>query len=148
MVTIDQLNAQNHRITELTNVLFHLLGDRSLCDSRITCDLFFQYVEEVKGHLEHTESDLYRLLLTHKDRRVNNMADRFMGGSKEIKRIFAQYLSRWCRLKRRELVIKEYDQFLKETHEMFEMVLERIQDETEQLYPVIREMGGTEQRVA
>jgi len=71
-----------------------------------------------------------------------------MGGSKEIKRIFAQYLSEWCRLKRKKLVIREYDQFLKETHEMFELVLDRLQDETEQLYPVIRDMIGAEQRVA
>jgi len=148
MVTIDQLHDQNHRITELTNVLYHLLGDRSLCDSSITCDLFFSYVDEVKGHLEHTDSELYRKLLTHKERRVNNMADRFMGGSKEIKRIFAQYLSKWCRLKRKELMIREYDEFLKETHEMFDMVLDRLQDETEQLYPVIRDMSGAEQRVA
>jgi succinate dehydrogenase flavin-adding protein (antitoxin of CptAB toxin-antitoxin module) len=148
MATINQLNEQNDRITELTNVLTHLLGTRSLCDSPITCDLFFRYVEEVKGHLEATDSDLYAQLLTHKDRRVNNLADRFMGGSKEIKRIFAQYLQKWCRMKRKELVIGEYDEFLKETHEMFELVLNRIQDEVEQLYPLIREVSSSRQRVA
>ncbi|MGD2084241.1 MAG: hypothetical protein PVF91_14870 [Chromatiales bacterium] len=148
MITFEQLNQQNHRITELTNVLSHLLGDRSLCDSEITCDLFFRYVEEVKNHLEITDSHLYSRLLTHRDRRVHNMADRFMGGSKEIKRIFAQYLQKWCRLKRHELVIQEYDQFLKETHEMFAMVLDRIQDETEQLYPIVREVTGDRQAFA
>ncbi len=148
MATINQLNEQNDRITELTNVLTHLLGNRSLCDSSVTCDLFFRYVEEVKGHLEATDSDLYSKLLTHKDRRVNNLADRFLGGSKEIKRIFAQYLQKWCRMKRKELVIGEYDEFLKETREMFELVLDRIQDEVEQLYPLIRELKGVERHVA
>ena len=148
MATIAQLNQQNHRITELTNVLSELLGNRSLCDSQITCDLFFRYVEEVKVHLEIMDSVVYARLLTHKDRRVNNMVDRFMGGSKEIKRIFSQYLGRWCKLTRKELVIKEYDDFLAETREMFDMVLDRIQDETEQLYPVVRELGDVEQRVA
>ena len=147
MVTIAQLNDQNHRITELTNVLTQLLGNRSLCDSEITCDLFFRYVDEVKTHLEITDSEVYARLLTHKDRRVNNMVDRFIGGSKEIKRIFAQYLGKWCKLRSKQLVIKEYDEFLAETGEMFEMVLDRIQDETEQLYPVVRELG-VEQRVA
>ena len=148
MISFDQLNRQNHRIIELTNVLSHLLGDRTLCDSEITCDLFFRYVEEVKSHLEITDSHLYSQLLTHKERRVHNTADRFMGGSREIKRIFGRYLQKWCRLKRRELVVREYDQFIKETHEMFEMVLNRIQDETEQLYPLVREVGGERTAIA
>ena len=148
MITFEELNKQNHQITELTNVLGYLLADRSMCDTQVCCDLFFRYVEEVKNHLEITDSYLYSQLLAHKDRRVHNMADRFMGGSKEIKRIFAQYLQKWCRLKRRELVIREYDQFLKETHEMFEMVLERIRNETEHLYPMVREVIGERPAVA
>ena len=148
MITFEQLNQQNHKIIELTSVLEHLLGDRTLCDSEITCDLFFQYVEEVKNHLEITDSHLYSRLLTHKDQRAQSTADRFMGGSREIKRIFAQYLQKWCRLKRRKLVIREHDEFLAETRDMFEMVLDRIQNETEQLYPLLREAGEERQAIA
>ncbi len=148
MITYDDLHQQNHKITELTNVLEHLLGDRSLCTSNITCDLFFRYVEQVKGHLEVIDNNLYSQLLTHNERRVRNTADRFMGGSKEIKRIFGAYVKKWCQMKRKELVIKEYDQFMEETKEMFEMVLNRIQAETEHLYPLVREVTGDPQRVA
>ena len=52
-----------HKITELTNILQHLLGDRSLCDSEITCRLFFDYVEAVKEHLAVTDSGMYSKLL-------------------------------------------------------------------------------------
>jgi len=46
------------------------------------------------------------------------------------------------------LVIKEYDAFRKATEEMFDIVLKRLQDETERLYPLIREVTGDERRVA
>jgi hypothetical protein len=148
MLTYDDLHLQNHKITELTNILNHLLGDRSLCDSEVTCELFFRYVDAVKEHFEVTDSSLYSRLLTHGEQRARNTAQRFIGGSKEIKRIFAHYLKRWCSLKKKQLVIKEYEQFRKETDEMFDMVLERLQSETEHLYPLIREVTGDERQVA
>ncbi|MBF0255102.1 MAG: hypothetical protein HQL47_01295 [Gammaproteobacteria bacterium] len=146
MVTYDELNAQNDKITELTNVLEHLLGDRHLCGSPVTCELFFRFIEEVKSHLELMDRGLYAQLLTHHEQQVRNTADRFMGGSKEIKRIFAAYLKKWCKTKTKELAVKEYDQFKAETDEMFELVLNRIQAEQENLYPMIRKVTGDFER--
>lgn len=148
MLTFDELNEQNHKITELTNILQHLLGDRSLCDSEVTYELFFRYVSNVKEHFEVTDNNLYSKLLTHGEQRTRNTAQRFIGGSKEIKRIFGDYLKRWCSLKKQQLVVKEHDKFQKETEEMFEIVLNRLQDETERLYPLIREVTGDERQVA
>jgi len=148
MLTYDQLNAQNDRITELTNVLDSLLSDRSLCDSSVTSELFFRYVSRVKEHLELTDSKLYSQLLTQGDSSITNTANRFMGGSKEIKRIFAKYLKKWCRLQKQQLLVTNYDEFTEETKDIFEMVLDRIQDETEHLYPLIREVRGDDQAAA
>ena len=148
MITYHELHQQNHKITELTNILTLLLQDRLLCDSEITCNLFFDYVDRVKNHLELTDNHLYSRLLTAGDQRIKNAASRFMGGSKEIKRIFGDYLKKWCKLRQRELVIKQYDQFMAETEEMFQMVLDRIQDETEHLYPLVRKVTGDQQKVA
>ena len=142
MLTYDQLNIQNDRITELTNVLENLLSDRRLCDSSVTSELFFRYVDMVKEHLELTDSKLYSQLLTQGDTDITNTANRFMGGSKEIKRIFAKYLKKWCQLQKQQLLVKNYDEFTAETKEMFEMVLDRIQDETEHLYPLVRRVRG------
>lgn len=142
MITYEDLHQQNHKITELSNALHLLLGDQSLCESEITRDLFFEYVEQVKGHLEKTDKNLYTQLLTHHEQKVRNTADRFLGGSKEIKRLFAAYLKRWCQMKSKSLAVKEHDLFIKETEEMFEMVLNRLQDETEHLYPLIRNVTG------
>ena len=142
MLTYDQLNIQNDRITELTNVLDNLLSDRLLCDSSVTSELFFRYVDMVKEHLELTDSKLYSQLLTQGDTDITNTANRFMGGSKEIKRIFAKYLKKWCQLQKQQLLVKNYDEFTEETKEVFEMVLDRIQDETEHLYPLVRRVRG------
>ena len=148
MLTYNDLHVQHHKITELTYILQHLLDDRLLCDSEVTCELFFRYVDMVKEHFEVTDNNLYARLLSNSEKRARNAAQQFIGGSKEIKRIFASYLKKWCKLKSQQLVIKEYDQFLKETDEMFNMVLDRLQDETERLYPMIREITGDMQRVA
>lgn len=148
MASFEELHRQNHKITELTNILQHLLGDRSLCDSDVTCDLFFQYVNAVKEHMAVTDSGMYSKLLGSGDQKLNNIANRFMGGSREINRIFSAYLKRWCKLKNKELVIKEYDAFMQDTQEMFEIVLDRIQSETEYLYPAVRKLSDESREVA
>jgi succinate dehydrogenase flavin-adding protein (antitoxin of CptAB toxin-antitoxin module) len=148
MVSYEELHQQNHKITELTNILQHLLGDRLLCDSEVTCDLFFEYVNTVKEHMAVTDSGMYSKLLGSGDQKLNNIANRFMGGSREINRIFSAYLKRWCKIKSKELVIKEYDAFMQDTQEMFEIVLDRIQNETEHLYPAVRKLTGDSREVA
>lgn len=139
MVSFDELNRQNDKITELSNVLSYLIDDRAVCDTSVTCDLFFEYVDRVRQHLEVEEKELYQGLLAHKDNKVCNTARMFLSGSGEIKRVFSQYLKRWC--KNKELRINDHDQFVKETREMFELVLRRIEDEVENLYPTVREVN-------
>ena len=95
-----------------------------------------------------TDSGMYSKLLSSGDQKLSNVANRFMGGSREINRIFSAYLKRWCKVKRKELVIKEYDAFMQDTQEMFDIVLERIQDETEHLYPAVRKLTGDDREVA
>jgi hemerythrin-like domain-containing protein len=145
MVTFEELNSQNHKIMELSKVLQAVIQDRALCDNEVTCDLFFQYVDQVKGHLDVEDRHLYAALLNHKELGVNNTAKQFLSGSAEIKRIFESYLHKWCN--KRAMLIKDHHTFVNETEDMFRLVLNRIQDETEQLYPLIRKVSG-DSRVA
>jgi len=140
MISFKELNEQNQKITELSKVLNLLISDRSICDTDTTCDLFFEYINQVKEHLDVEERELYRELLTHSDMEVKNTATKFLSGSGEIKKVFKQYVKRWCRNK--QLRIKDHDRFISETHEMFEMVLDRIVHETEYFYPVVRSVYG------
>lgn len=145
MLSFSQLHAQNHRITELSNVFLHLSQKRSLCDTETACGLFFDYAQQVKEHMEFVDKQLCSRLIAHPDPSVRNTADRFLSGSSEIKRIFADYLKDWCRTSHRELRIHDHEAFVRDTEHMFALVLDRIQRETELLYPLIRKIEGDEQ---
>ena len=147
MITFEELNAQNHEITELTNVLSYLLADRGMCDTDVCCDLFYRYGDRVKSHLDMVDHT-YTPLLSNPDREVNKTAGNFMGGSQEIRRIFSQHMKKWCEKRKHALHISSHKDFYEETRELFDLILDRIQDETEHLYPLIREVKGDSQRAA
>ena len=147
MTTYDELNKQNHDITELSNVLSRLVVDRAICDTKISCELFYRYVEKVTEHLNLVDKS-YSILLSSPDPKAGGVANQFMAGSQELKRIFSQYQKRWCSPKSEALKIKDHDLFYAEVQDLFNMVLKRIQDETEKLYPLIRELTGDINRVA
>lgn len=148
MAAFAQLHAQNHKITELSNVFRYLIQDRAMCDTEIACNLFFDYAKHVKEHMELVDRDLCGQLISHPDQAVKNTANRFLSGSSEIKRIFSDYLREWCSEKRKELDINNHEAFVRDTQQMFDLVLERIQRETEHLYPLIRKLEDSDQQAA
>jgi hypothetical protein len=138
MVVFGELNKQNHDITELSNILRYLLADRAICDAKTTYRLFLEYLDKVHGHLDAVDH-LYQILLKDPDQNTNNIARNFMSGEQELKRIIAKYLRDWVDKRKGELVIgKDYEAFLDDTNNFFEMILGRIQKETEHLYPSVR----------
>ena len=149
MITYDELHTQNHSITELSNVLLYLFKDRSMCDTGACCELFYRYTHKVKEHIDLVDKNLYSKLLTHDDHETQKMARNFMSGSQEIKKLMAAYTREWCpRTKTETLAIADHERFLKESEEMFELILQRIQDETEKLYPLVRELSGDVEHAA
>ena len=150
MITYDQLHEQIHGITEISNVFLYLIEERSMCDTQITCDLFFDYVGKVHKHLEIQDTYLYSNILSKGDDVSRKTAENFMSGSQEIKKIFRQYMKKWAKgsNKTHHLVIANYDEFYAETEKVFSLVLKRIQDETEHLYPLVRQISGDAQKVA
>lgn len=139
MISYMELHEQNHKITELSNVLNYLINERSMCDTAVSCELFFRYLNMVREHLEVEERELYQKLLVDDDNDVRNTGRKFLSGSGEIKRIFGQYMKRWCQGK--ELRIGDHDAFVQDTREIFSLVIRRIDDETVHLYPTLLECG-------
>ena len=144
MISIDDMHEHNHKITEYSKVLSVLIKDRELCNTQVMCDIFFNYVDAVKEHLSNEEKNIYQPMLIHSDSSINNTATQFMSGSNEIKRVIAQYTKKWCL--RNTLRIKNHQQFITETEEIFNFVLDRIVDESEHLYPAFKR--ATEQEKA
>ena len=140
MATFTTLHREIHEITEKNNVFRYLIQDRFMCDTKIAETIFFDYVKLVKKHMEKVDRQFCRQLLSHEAQTVRNTADRFLSGSSEIKRIFAEYLKRYCTPPHQCLHIKDHARFVEETNQIFDMVLERIERETEHLYPLIRSL--------
>ena len=149
MITYEELHTQNHDITELSNVLLYLFKDRSMCDTESCCELFYRYMDKVREHIDLVDRNLYGMLLAHENHEIQNLVKNFMSGSQEIKKIMSEYFKEWRPVKKtRTLAIAQHDRFLVDTEKMFHLILQRIQDETEKLYPLIREISGNQQHVA
>ncbi len=148
MITYEILHKQNHKITELSNVLMYLISDRSMCDTETTCDLFFDFVDRVKKHFEIVDRDIYSQLIRQQDENITLIANNFASGSIEIKKLISRYLKKWCESRRQSLKIRDHDEFIQETYQMFNFVLNRIQDETEHLYPLLKKITGDQQYAA
>ena len=139
MIDFKELNEQNHHITELSNVMRYLLKDRSMCDTGTCCELFNRYVNMVHDHIDMVEKNMYSDLLRSSDENVNNTVKNFMSGSVEVKKIIKEFTRQWCPTKGcDELKIRDHEEFLRDTDKLFDLVLQRILDETEHLYPLVR----------
>jgi len=127
MITYEELNTQSHEITELTNVLAYLLNDRSMCDTNISCELFQRFSKKLEAHLD-TVDCTYATLLNSKDDHAQKIAQKFMGGSQEIKHIFQQYTKTWCERHGHRLHIADHEEFMKDTRQVFDIILNRVQN--------------------
>ena len=137
MTDITQLNEQNTKIKELSSVLHYLISNKEMCSTEVTCDLFMNYTEEVTNHLYLEEKEVYRYLLNHDDLKVRNTTNDFFSGSIEIKRVFNEYVGRWC--KNKKLRVVKHAEFLQDSEEVFNLVLNRVNAETNILYPLVKD---------
>ena len=134
MISIDDLHQQNHQIAELAKTLSYLFQDREMCDTSIACELFERYRDKFDAHITNNR-EIYTSLLKAHDGSAHKVADRFLEGEKELKRLFKNYQRKWCK---NGLQVSNHDKFLQETSDMFDLVWDRIQAENEQLYPLVR----------
>ena len=143
MISYQELNTQIDKITELSNVLSVLLKDRTICDTETCCNLFYNYMDHVNNHLQVVESTMYPSLLSNSESEAKNIASNFMGSSQGVKHVMTSYVKKWCDKKHKGLAIgAKHDEFIKDTDDMFEVILNRIQDEAENLYPMVRKISN------
>ena len=139
MIPFGKLDQQNHEISELAQVLSHIISDRAMCDTSITCELFERFGEKVRSQFDLEDKSIYSPLLNHKDKSINSAALRSLNSSHEIKRIFNKFMSTWCR---KGLNIKDHSKFVAESEQMFSYLLERQNRDTEDFYPILRRLDA------
>lgn len=99
----------------------------------LLCDLG----AKVRSHLAEEDRSLYPSLLIHEDPKVKSIAWGFISGEKPLRKTFDDYHKHW--LKNCDFNFTE--DFLAETHEVFEMVSKRIDREAQVLFPKLVEIG-------
>lgn len=140
MITFEEINQHNHKILERINIIGYMIKDRTICDSDVTCDLFFDLMDRIKNQMDVEERELYKDMLTHNDVSIKKTADNFLSGAAEIRRVYKHYMKRWCHNK--HLRIRNHEQFVQETDDFLELIQLRIMDKTEKFYPVVRTVYG------
>jgi hemerythrin-like domain-containing protein len=99
----------------------------------LLCDLG----ERVRRHLAEEDRGLYPNLLIHDDPKVKSIAWGFISGEKPLRQTFDQYHSRWLA----NYDFNFSDEFLAETHSVFDLVTQRIDREERILFPKLVEIG-------
>jgi len=117
-----------------------MIRDRSICDSDVTCDIFFDLMDRIKSQMDVEEREIYSEMLTHSDKTIKTTADNFLSGAAEVRRVYKHFMKRWCHNK--SLRIKNYDQFVSDTDDFLDLIQLRIIDKTEKFYPVVRTAYG------
>ena len=147
MTAFEELHSQNHKLIESSQVLMYLLKERSMCDTDTACGLLYSFIDSLNDHMSRV-GGLYQSLLNDKEQSTNNTARLFISGDQELNRIIKQYTKKWCLKNHKQLRVGDHEQFKRETIELFELVLTRIQDETEHLYPLVRQINAKNKQAA
>ena len=136
-MSFDDIHVHNHKLRELSNVVVYLMQERSMCDTETANSLFCETLQKIDEHLKMV-GHLYTTLLSKKETNAQRTAQMFMSGERELRLIIADYKKVWFGKNRPELRVGDHAQFIKDTEELFEIVLTRIEDETEKLYPMLK----------
>jgi len=100
---------------------------------QLLCDL----ADKVKQHLAEEDKGLYPRLLIHEDPKVKSIAWGFISGEKPLRKTFDDYHKKW--LKNCDFNFTE--DFVRETREIFDMLVYRIEREEQVLFPKLLEIG-------
>ena len=133
MYTISELKKQNQEISDLVEVLTVLLNENNLIHNPLVCDLVCRFNEKVWMHLVFEDDSLYAELAKHHNPDISSIAKQFHDCTKEIKKEFSQYMKLWCKVSGAD---HHKQAFCDQTSDMLKKVKERIEFETEKMFPM------------
>ncbi len=143
MIDFTVLHEQNHRITETANVLMYLARERTLCDTDTTRRVFQDALGMIDVHLRWVDRLVKKHLLANPNPRDQNLGRKLSAESALLRHNFAVYGTDWTETKRPHIRIKDHQKFIDDTDELFNMMLDRIQRETELVYPLFKRISDS-----
>lgn len=132
MIPLEEFRSENREIRDLCNILSITVDQYSLRHNGIVCELMERFADRVTEHLAHEDRSVYRDLLKQHTHEADAVADKFLGNTQELKRIFNDYKRGWCRKPHSE---KEHANYVDESREIFRLVCERIEFEEDKIFP-------------
>jgi len=140
MQTLDGYRSTHSDLRQMIDDLRSLLTPEQLRirpNARMAYELLLDLGERVQRHLAEEDRGLYPSLLIHDDPKVKSIAWGFISGERPLRMIFDHYHKHW--LKNGDFNFS--DDFLTETHQVFEMIGQRLDREEEVLLPKLVEIG-------
>ena len=144
MQTLDSFLSRHAELLQMIEDLRTILEPELLTirpNAQTAYELLCDLSDKVKYHLAQEDKGLYPSLLIHEDPKVKSIAWGFISGEKPLRKTFDDYYKKW--LKNCDFAFTE--DFLKETREMCDMLLYRIEREEQVLLPKLREIGVLEE---
>lgn len=136
MYSLDELKTQNQEIADLCAVLSVLVEQQSLHNNPYVCELMGRFKEKVWIHLVFEDNTIYSALSRHDNTTVSSIAQDFHDSARQIKKRFSSYVRRWCNPTVGE---HEHDELVKESREIFQLIMERVKYENEKMFPLVTE---------
>ncbi len=132
MISVVEFKAANKEIRDLCSILGVSVDQYSLRNNTIVCELIERFTEKVCAHLAHEDRSVYRDLLQQHTHEADMLADKFLGNTQQLKRIFNDYKKDWCRTPHSE---NEHIKYVEESRQMFKLVCNRIDFEEQKIFP-------------
>jgi hemerythrin-like domain-containing protein len=140
MPTLDSYRGTHAELRQMIDDLRSILSLDQLRvrpNAKTAYELLCDLGEKVRRHLAEEDRSLYPSLLIHEDPKVKSIAWGFISGEKPLRKTFDDYHKRWLK----NCDFNFTDEFLAETHEVFDMVSKRIEREEQVLFPKLVEIG-------
>lgn len=140
MQSIDRYRNTHAELRQMIDELRALMTPEKLRirpNARTAYELLCDLGDQVQRHLAEEDRGLYPQLLIHEDPKIKSIAWGFISGERPLRMIFDNYHKRWLK----DFDIDFSDAFMTETHQVFEMVAQRLDREEQVLLPKLTEIG-------
>ena len=134
MIPVEEFEKENQEIIEICVVLRTLVKDHALRTNTIVCDLMGRFMDRVEKHIAHEDRIVYGDLLAQHTAEADKLASHFLGNTQELKRITKSFKKDWCQTPHNA---DEHDKYIDGTMDIFKLVCDRIEFETNKIFPFL-----------
>lgn len=138
MIPVEEFQKENDKIIELCEVLKILVQNEDLRSNGVVCELLDGFMSRVGKHMAHEDRSIYGDLLAQHTPEAKRLASHFLGNTQELKRICKSYKKDWCQSSQSE---SDHDQYVKDSMDIFRLVCDRIDFETNKIFPIFKDVA-------